>query len=54
MHFQPRFVDRGGDRRVAAVSETGQPVRGIAEHRRLVVAGNRQSRLLEQEAGAFQ
>ena len=39
---------------MAAVGETGQPVRGIAEHRRLVVAGNRQPRLLEQEAGAFQ
>ena len=46
--LEPSLIDGGRDRRVAALGEPGEPARGFAKHRGLMIAGYRGPRLLEQ------
>jgi hypothetical protein len=46
--LEPGLVDCGRDRRVAALGEPGEPARGFAKHRGLMIAGYRGPCLLEQ------
>ena len=54
VNLEAGLVDRGGDGRVPAISETSQPVRRVTQHGRLVIAGHRESGLLQEQASALQ